>query len=660
MAIALTEKLGAGNFASTSNVASYATGSITWTANRLALLFIYNSDGSNAIAPASVTGNSLTWSLHTTAQHATDATRRLSLYYAWTGTGASAGAVTVGFGADNQTGCTVHAIEVSGSNASATSNGLGGIVQLVQGSWSATSNPSITTLAAFADPTNNMTVGSIHTGNTDPSVGSGFTSIQETTYLTPNTFLITEYKAGEDLVVDVVAGSHTGTGFALELAVASAGITVTPTTTALVLATFAGTVTASNHQLVTPTTTALVATRFAPQANLRINAAAPTALVLSPLAPTVTATNHQSVTPTTAALVTTKFAPVIGLRINAASPTALVLSTFAPVVTASNHQLVTPTTASLTLATFAPTVTAGAGLTLVPTTATLVTATFAPTVTATANQVVTPTTATLTTTRFIPVLNETVTPGRVPGPGFSLNLSFFSPTVAVSNNQTVTPTTATLATATFAATIAHRINAAAPTALTLTAFAPTVSATAHQTLTPTTATLTLTAFVPLVTGGAGLTVIPTTAALALTTFAPSVAVTNHQTVTPTTKALLTATFAATVSVTAHQLVTPGFATLATNTFAPVLGLKVIAGNASLTLATFAPTPTVNPALMVIATNSAFIREIQGTGSRVLAAVGPGTSRGSANGKGSTIRDADPTSNSGSAGGRDSSNIKEVK
>lgn len=224
MAIVLTEKLGAGNFASTSNIASYATGSITWTPNRLALIFSYNSDGTNAIQPASLTGNGLTWTLHTSFQHPGDATRRINLHHAWTGASPSAGALTMDFAGDNQTGCTIHAIEVNGSNASATGNGSAAIVQLVTGSWSATANPSIT-LAAFADAVNNMTIGSFATGNADPSAGTGFTQVQETTYLTPTSFLITESEAGEDLTVDVTAGSHTGVGLAMELAVAAAAAT---------------------------------------------------------------------------------------------------------------------------------------------------------------------------------------------------------------------------------------------------------------------------------------------------------------------------------------------------------------------------------------------------------------------------------------------------
>jgi hypothetical protein len=115
----------------------------------------------------------------------------------------------------------------------------------------------------------------------------------------------------------------------------SANVSVTPTTVALTTATFAPTVTASDHKTVTPSTKALTLATFAPSVTLGFVVAPTTAsLTTTGFAPTVTATAHQSVTPTTA---------------------GLTLATFAPTV--STPRLVTPVTASLTLTTFAPTVT---------------------------------------------------------------------------------------------------------------------------------------------------------------------------------------------------------------------------------------------------------------------------------------------------------------
>lgn len=92
------------------------------------------------------------------------------------------------------------------------------------------------------------------------------------------------------------------------------GVTVTPVTLALVLATFAAVVTVTAHVVVTP---------------------APATLSLATFAPTVTASDHKTVTP---------------------GAVALSLSTFAPTVTASDNITVTPDTATLVLTTFAPSI----------------------------------------------------------------------------------------------------------------------------------------------------------------------------------------------------------------------------------------------------------------------------------------------------------------
>jgi hypothetical protein len=140
---------------------------------------------------------------------------------------------------------------------------------------------------------------------------------------------------------DGTSYSWCATTLALRPAAGAGNVTVTPDTKALTTATFAPTVTASDHKTVTPGTAALT---------------------LSTFAPTVTASDNQTVTPSTA---------------------ALTLETFAPTVSTTDHKTVTPGTAALTLTTFEPTVTGGAGLTLTPGTASLILTTFAPTVTAT-------------------------------------------------------------------------------------------------------------------------------------------------------------------------------------------------------------------------------------------------------------------------------------
>jgi hypothetical protein len=129
----------------------------------------------------------------------------------------------------------------------------------------------------------------------------------------------------------------------------SSPVVVTPSTLALVLATFAAVVTATANVSVTPTTASLS---------------------LSTFAPTVTvAAAGVTVTPTTVALTTATFAPTVSVSDNkTVTPTtaALSLSAFAPTVTATANALVTPGLLELSLSAFAPTVTATGGVAELP------------------------------------------------------------------------------------------------------------------------------------------------------------------------------------------------------------------------------------------------------------------------------------------------------
>ena len=258
------------------------------------------------------------------------------------------------------------------------------------------------------------------------------------------------------------------------------GTTVTPTTAALTIATFAPTVTASDHQTVTPGVVGLTLATFAPSAIVGTVVTPDTAaLVTATFAPTVTATENVTVTPTTA---------------------ALTLAAFAPTVTVSDHQTVTPGTVALTTATFAPVV----GLGIIPAAATLTLTTFAPNVTVSDNIV--------------------VTPGVV-----ALNLAAFAPSITVSDNVTVIPTTLALTLATFAPTVtagSQQVVTPGTLGLTLATFAPIVTATDNIVVTPGVIALNLATFAPTVTATSGgpVTVTPTTLALILTAYVPGVTV----------------------------------------------------------------------------------------------------------------------------------------
>jgi len=188
---------------------------------------------------------------------------------------------------------------------------------------------------------------------------------------------------------------------------AGGGITVTPTTLALILSEFAPTVT--TPRLVTPSTLALILSEFAPTVTATANrlVTPPTlALTLATFAPTATATENQLVTPPVLALILSEFAPTVtatGNVVVTPSTLALTLAAFAPTV--ATPRLVIPPTLALVLTKFAPTI--EIGVVIVPTTLALNLSTFAPTVAA--PRLVTPTTLALLLTEFAP----TVTVGGV-------------------------------------------------------------------------------------------------------------------------------------------------------------------------------------------------------------------------------------------------------
>ncbi|KKL49823.1 hypothetical protein LCGC14_2311660 [marine sediment metagenome] len=153
------------------------------------------------------------------------------------------------------------------------------------------------------------------------------------------------------------------------------GVTVTPTTLALILSEFVPTV--STPRLITPPTLALTLTEFAPSVVVGIIATPGVAtLSTTPFAPTILL--PVTATPTTLALILAEFAPTVSVGIVVTVPLAtLSLSTFVPTI--STPRLVTPTTLALILTEFVPLVSVGAAIEVTPGTLALILATFAPT-----------------------------------------------------------------------------------------------------------------------------------------------------------------------------------------------------------------------------------------------------------------------------------------
>jgi hypothetical protein len=370
----------------------------------------------------------------------------------------------------------------------------------------------------------------------------------------------------------------------------------TPTTTALILATFVPTATTTNHQRVTPTTATLTATKYAPTVTTPERVTPTTkALVLAAFAPTVAATAHIAVTPAAASLQLGEQVPTVTVTAHqAVTPTTatVVLTGNAPTVTAGADVAVIPGTASVTTSTYAPTVTAAQHVSVTPITKALTTSSFVPTATISDHQRVTPTTAVLTITEQVPAAQ---TPSRVVPATAPLAITKYASQVRTP--QTFTPGLKTLTTATFAPTITNpQTYIPAKAALALSAFAPIVDVTAASTIVVPARALTITRHTATVSATAHLSVTPQAAALTVTEFAPTVAATAHQVVIPAVTSLIATRFAPTVTSGANVEVVPNAATLALTKFAPTVSAtadaEVIPATKVLQLVGYAPTARV--------------------------------------------------------------------
>lgn len=209
---------------SETDATSYATASITPTANTTLIAFIASKVSSGSPTLSSVTGNGLTWTEVRTVNSST--VRGLSVYRA-SGASPSAGAVTFDFGAQTQLGANWGVIQVDGTSTVTTD----GVVQSSTGSDSA--DTLTVTLGAFAF-SGNHTLGvfmSIDTagGALNNSEGAGFTMLAENSGLVGGeTFRSgVEYKTGSDTSVDMdaIAANDRLFGVAMEIALMAVPIT---------------------------------------------------------------------------------------------------------------------------------------------------------------------------------------------------------------------------------------------------------------------------------------------------------------------------------------------------------------------------------------------------------------------------------------------------
>lgn len=207
----------------TSNVASYATPSVSPTAGALILVGVRNTDGSNAIEPTlssafAVVGG--TWTREVTAQNSTSVERVTLFSAVATGTPGS-GAITADFGGDAQTGCIIAAVEYTGQDATDA------VLQpLALGHSGAGVTSRTATLAGALGSASNQVLAFIsHNVNEDQTAGGGGTELasSDVGYDTPGCRQGVYYEVGDNSVSASWASSSRGSWVACEVVAATGG-----------------------------------------------------------------------------------------------------------------------------------------------------------------------------------------------------------------------------------------------------------------------------------------------------------------------------------------------------------------------------------------------------------------------------------------------------
>lgn len=153
MAISMSA-LSGGTGGSNTDATSYATGSVTLTANRLYLISVSNRKTGSSPDTPTITG----WTQVATQLNVAP-NERCTVLRQLPGSD-STGTHTIDFGGATQLNCQWAIIEITGHDTSGT-NGSGAIVQSKSGQADVTSSFSLTFDAAFGDSTNNATFGAI-------------------------------------------------------------------------------------------------------------------------------------------------------------------------------------------------------------------------------------------------------------------------------------------------------------------------------------------------------------------------------------------------------------------------------------------------------------------------------------------------------------------
>lgn len=299
------------------SASSYASSSISPTANALVLLAVYQVDTGTLTEPTGVSGCSLTW-VKVAGLLMDSSFRRLTLYRAQ-GASPTAGAVTVTWDHSilRATICIDQFVAVDKTGA----NGANAVVQAVT-NHASSGTPSVT-LAAFGD-SNNGTYGCVSgdTGGAGAgqfSVGSGFTQLAAISS-TGGDELDTEWKTTNDTSVDWVSASGGWAAIAVEIKYASIDNTIVPAAASLTAtgasAAIKNSVTATPIGLATTLSTPSLKDSLAPPA-VALTAAGATPSLSSAATPTAIALALTSSTPS---LKTTIIPAAIALLLGLATP----------------------------------------------------------------------------------------------------------------------------------------------------------------------------------------------------------------------------------------------------------------------------------------------------------------------------------------------------
>ncbi len=218
------------SFQSSTDATSYATASITPTANYLVLASVSSSKATTPDTPT-LSGNGLTWVQIATNNFDTAGTQRTVTLFRALGASPSAGALTASFGGNTQLSCTITVDQFSGVDTSGT-NGSGAIVQSATNAEASQAAATFTvTLAAFSD-TNNATYGTATNGDSSNfTVGTGFTSLGASGSATPLVNTFSEWRADNDTTVTFGGAiGYSSGGIGVEIAAAVVASTNTGST----------------------------------------------------------------------------------------------------------------------------------------------------------------------------------------------------------------------------------------------------------------------------------------------------------------------------------------------------------------------------------------------------------------------------------------------